>query len=230
MKKYLTFIIPFIILTGCGKSGNDTKPNSNNEPVAAIMLLPGENEICTTGTEISETQSSVKFTWKPALNATSYDLLVTNLTDGLTTTQSTKENKASIILIKGTPYSWTLISKSSASGATAKSETWKFYNAGPGVTSYAPFPADLIAPSNSSVISSGNVDLSWVGNAPANGNILNYDLYWGTSSTPPLFKTGISENNLVVPATSKTTYYWRVATRSAEGNVSYSQINKYFVN
>lgn len=120
-----------------------------------------------------------------------------------------------------------MVSKPS-SGNVSQSDTWKFYNAGASTVSYAPFPAELLLPAQGethfSYLNNNGVSLSWKGSS-VDQNIVNYDVYFGTSPTPPLYLpriTGMQTDYIsVVP---KTTYYWKVLTRDINGNTSESVI------
>lgn len=231
MRKMIAIACAVLLLSACGKKDHDTQPEDNNAPAAATLLFPGQNEVCTTGQDINDAQSSVTFTWKAASKASSYDLVLKNLLTGTEIAKKTTDVKQTLTLNRSTPYSWYLVSKSTASDITAQSETWKFYNSGPGVVSYAPFPADLIVPAYGAVVSGSTVKFSWTGSTVANGTILNYDLYFSTSTNPSLYKANITEPALDgVPIISKTTYYWKIVTHGPDGNTSYSQTSQFSAN
>jgi len=223
-------ISAIFILTGCGGKKNNPAPAS---PAAALLSSPSQNEVCTTGTVISATESSITFTWGASANTDSYQLTLKNLLTSTTTTKNTPATTLMLTLLRNTPYSWSITSISSKTSATAQSAIWKFYNAGPGVVTYAPFPAEIISPTFGQDITatSGTVNLKWAGSSVNPGTIANYDIYFGTTATPPVFKSGITSsfvNNVTV--TSKITYYWKIITRDIEGNTSDSGLSQFTVN
>ena len=90
------------------------------------------------------------------------------------TTTSTK-----VTLDKGVPYSWVVTSKSTKSSVTTPSDTWKFYLEGTGVVNYAPFPADLKAPSSGSTVkrTDGMVTFTWEGSDKSRFGKFIFHLY-----------------------------------------------------
>ncbi|BAU52454.1 hypothetical protein [Mucilaginibacter gotjawali] len=230
MKRALVIISAIFILTGCGGKKNNPAPAA---PSAAVLSLPSQNEVCTTGTIISATASSITFTWNASANTDSYALTLKNLLTLATTTQNTSATKLTLTLLRNTPYSWSVTSLSSKTSTTAQSDVWKFYNAGPGVVTYAPFPAEIVSPTFGQLVTAnaGTVNLKWTGSSVNPGTIVNYDVYFGTTAMPPVLKsavTGSFINNVAV--VSKTTYYWKIITRDIQGNTSDSGIFQFTVN
>ena len=234
--KYFSFLFTLTLIIGCGGGGGEEGGGDTgggdvtvNPPAKSTLSAPANNKTCETGTSVSSTQSDVDFTWGVSADTDSYDLKITDLNSnvatnktGLTTT-STK-----VTLDKGVPYSWFVTSKSTKSSVTTPSDTWKFYLAGTGVANYAPFPADLKAPSSGSTVkrTDGKVTFTWEGSDPDSGDTLTYTLYVDTTDgkqTPASAQTDLSVLTLDVALDAATTYYWRV--KSSDGtNSSYSTI------
>lgn len=232
MKKS-TLIILFVslILAGCSKKKNPAPPPPA-DPVKAVLTAPAQNEVCTTGTVISSTQSSITFTWNTAANTSSYDVIIKNLLTSISTTQNTSDTKLIVTLDRNTPYSWYVVSKSTKTTNTAQSDTWKFYNSGPGVVTYAPYPAEITSPTFGQDLPSttGTVNLTWTGSAVDNSTIKNYDVYFGTTNTPAILQSAITDSFVNgVTVTAGTTYYWRVITRDVNGNTSDSGLYQFTV-
>jgi hypothetical protein len=232
MRRAILGISVILMLYGC--SGKNSTSPTNAVPVAAILSAPAQNSICITGTSVSSTESSVTFTWATATNADNYDLYIKNLITATTAIQSNiTATTATVTLLKGTPYSWYVVSKSSKSTTTAQSDTYKFYNAGDGVVSYAPFPATIVSPTFAQNITAtaSTITLTWTGTSVNAGTIASYDVYFGTSANPPIYVTSITNSFLnSVAVTSKTTYYWKIITRDAAGNTSDSGVYQFTVN
>lgn len=234
--KYFSFLFTLTLIIGCGGGGGDEGGGDTgggdvtvNPPAKSTLSAPANNKTCETGTSVSSTQSDVDFTWGVSADTDSYDLKITDLNSnvatnktGLTTT-STK-----VTLDKGVPYSWFVTSKSTKSSVTTPSDTWKFYLAGTGVANYAPFPADLKAPTSGSTVkrTDGKVTFTWEGSDPDSGDTLTYTLYVDTTDgkqTPASAQTDLSVLTLDVALDAATTYYWRV--KSSDGtNSSYSTV------
>ena len=231
MKSRFLIVVLFLMATGCGKKSSPA-PAPDLTPGKAILTLPNQNEACTSGTIISSTQSSVLFKWAASANADSYDVNLRNLLTGVTTSQPASTTQLQITLSRNTAYSWYIRSKSSKSATTAQSDTWKFYNAGAGTVSYAPYPADVVAPAIGQNVAApaGTVNLSWKGSS-VSGNITSYDVYFGTSTSPGVLKTNVTDsfyNNVSVVSGSQ--YYWKIVTKDANGNTSYSDLFQFKVN
>ncbi|MDA7707731.1 hypothetical protein N8806_00635 [Flavobacteriaceae bacterium] len=95
---------------------------------------------------MSDTQSTVAFSWNASASTNTYDVRITNLnTSTATNKNGVASTSTTATLDKGVPYSWKVTSKNTQTTTTTGSDTWKFYLAGDGVVNYAPFPADLKA-------------------------------------------------------------------------------------
>ncbi len=218
MRKILGLIVLLVI--GCGK--DDPKI-----PEPAVLIFPAQNSECTTGVEISPTSSRVDFRWNASKNTDTYSIEVMNLVSNSTQTASTSSTTLGVVLAKGTPFSWRIISKSNESQEEASSQTWLFYNAGSEST-YAPFPAQITSPSSGATTSrdgNGEVLLSWTG-ADVDSDISGYEVFLDVTDPPATsvgtLSAGTTELN--VAADSDTVYYWRVITTDQEGNTSDSGI------
>lgn len=234
MKKHLLILtlISFVVMS-CGGKKNNPIPAPAPDPDKAVLILPAQNAVCATGSVISDQQSSITFTWNAAAHADGYDLVIKNLLNSTINTQSTSDTKLIATLSRNTPYSWYIVSKSSKTTTTAQSDTWKFYDSGPGVVTYAPYPADVTSPLYGQVVAatSGTINLTWTGSAVDLSTIADYDVYFGTTVTPPIFKSTITDSFVNgVKVTSGTTYYWRVITRDNTGNTSDSGLYQFSVN
>lgn len=230
MRYLLVITLLCTIGWSCKKSGS---PEPVKNPAKATLLFPAQNEACTTGTIISNTESAIEFKWNQSENTDSYDLVLKNLETGTSTTHpAAASSQLTITLLRNTPYSWYIISKSASGGTSAQSEVWKFYNAGPASVFYAPFPADGMIPAMGASVTAtgGKMTLDWNG-SDADNDIVSYDVYLSTSTTPALISSNITNSILAdVSVTSNTIYYWKVVTKDAKGNTSDSGIYQFKVN
>ncbi|WP_121811792.1 hypothetical protein [Mucilaginibacter kameinonensis] len=234
MRKLLTYITILLIATGCGKSGGgDTPPQPPPVPGVSALLFPAKDELCNQGTVVSATQSKVVFKWSSASNADSYSISIKNLLTGASVSQPATQTQLEVTLDRNTPYSWNVVSLSSKNtDAKTLSDTWKFYNSGPGVVSYAPFPAEAVSPAvGASVATSTEHTYNVVWKASdVDNDILNYDLYFGDSTTPPLVAAKIKDSFYnKLPVRQATTFYWKVVTRDSNGNTSESGLFQFKV-
>lgn len=227
--KYTGFLFLLVCLSACKK---DSPPPPSTAPGKATLIFPTQNEVCTEGRILSPTETAIDFRWGTAENTDTYELTVKNLVTGEVVSQSTGELHVEMNLKRNAPYSWYITSKSRQTGVTAKSDVFKFYNAGPGILSYAPFPAEIVSPIMGQVVTAQNstVRLDWNGN-DVDGDLLNYDVYLGVTTAPELLRANLAESSLnEVTVKSKTIYYWRVVSRDRLGNTSDSGLFQFSVN
>lgn len=196
----------------------------------AVLIFPEENSICTEGVVLSSSESEVTFRWEEPENTDSYELELQNLFSGITETFESEQNQLPIRILRNTPYSWKVISRSDTTDATSESDTWSFYNAGEGIITHIPFPAENVSPEDNETVpfGQGTLDLSWQA-SDLDNDIENYDVYFGNTSEPPLIAGAVVSTSFTVTISSGTTYYWKIVTRDSEGNESTSQIFSFSV-
>ncbi|MGX1931332.1 hypothetical protein [Flagellimonas sp. 2504JD4-2] len=221
MKRFFLSLLVLVMLWSCG---SDDPPPA---PGGANLVFPNQNSECTTGISVNETLSQVTFEWQASANTDSYTLSAVNLETNIPQNISTAATSASLSIVKGAPYSWSVTSQNSQSDQVATSETWLFYNAG-SQTTYAPFPAQLVSPVSGSTVQrdiDNEVTLVWQG-ADVENDITNFEVFFATDN-PPTTSLGTTNANtmeLSVGVESGTIYYWKVITTDAEGNNSDSGI------
>lgn len=228
--KYLSGLILLVIFISCGGDSDDSEPIVPVESPSAVLLTsPENNEECLTGTSVNETQSRVKFQWQVSENTTSYTVYLKNLETSVEIKMQSSTTSLNITINKNTPYKWAVISNATGTTKTAKSEEWKFYNAGDTIINYVPFPADLVAPIMGESLNTTSVSLEWLG-SDLDNDIKEYDVYFGTLNTPTeLIKTVTSQKVENVEVSSGNTYYWKVVTKDYYGNSSNSEIFQFKV-
>lgn len=213
-----------LFISSCGSGGGDGD-GQGTTPGAVILLAPADNSECISGTTTSATNSTVTLEWQAAANADSYLIYVKNLnTQSQMQYNSNGGTSLDVNLIKGVPYSWYVVSKSTSSAQNTQSAKWKFYNAGSGIQNYAPFPADLVEPAMSSTVSTATVNLVWQG-GDVDNDITQYKVYMDTNANPTtLIGTASSGSFGPVSVAANKTYYWKVVTTDAAGNSSTSPL------
>ncbi len=223
------------VFYSCGgkkDSGGNPPPQPPASPSKAALLIPAQNQVCATGDDQTATQNTVLFDWADADNAEKYTLTVKNLLTGLEKTIETAKSDSKVALARATPYSWTITSRSSKTTTTAQSDTWKFYNSGVGVTSYAPFPAALTYPAMGQAITSttDSLTLTWTG-SDVDGDLKTYDVYFGAATPPALTGTlNAPEQKTTIKITHNTIYYWKIISKDSKGNTSDSGIGQFKIN
>ncbi|WP_150451515.1 hypothetical protein [Arenibacter lacus] len=230
MKRLIALTLT-ICLMACTK-GNEEGEADAMVPTAVSLVFPENNSECSEGTVIDDNSSSIVFRWDPSENTDTYTLQLKNLNTGVTAVFPMDTTEKAITVERGVPYAWEVISTSISSSEIAKSDTWQFYSSGDGISSYAPFPAQLISPTYEARITATNnlVSLSWSG-SDVDGDIVGYDVYFGDTETTEPFQTSVQENKLEnIEVTSGTTYYWKIRTHDSQGNSSITNFFKFHVN
>ena len=212
----------------CGGSGDGDDPDPQPTPVpapsAATLVFPADNSECNEGEILSDTQSRVLFQWNASPNTDSYQVNLTNLNTNSTALTNSITNEAEITLLRGVPYEWFVVSRANGTNETASSAVWRFYNAGPGITNYAPFPAEAVNPGRGAAISTTtSVTLEWTGKDIDN-DIESYNLYFSSAEPPALLEPGITGTTFEVSVISGQTYYWQIETVDSAGNQTLSEL------
>ncbi|MDF0715935.1 hypothetical protein PY092_07235 [Muricauda sp. 334s03] len=235
MKIVYKYLVLFMVLPlfSCGGGGDDpTPPEPEPEvpaPSAATLIYPDNNEECTEGVLVSETESQVTFEWTASENTDSYTLLLTNLETGAESSSTTANTDIQLMLERGTAYSWAVVSSADGTNETASSTTWRFYNAGAAVENYAPFPAYEPYPEMGKAINAGTINFEWEG-ADLDGDALSYILYLDTLSPPTSIIGETDTNSFEATIGADTVYYWQVVTVDSAGNSSTSEIFEFRTN
>lgn len=218
------------MMFGC----SDTTDNGNNggggaqdEPVGVQLIFPQEDALCNEGTDMTPTESTVFFEWQPNDNAETYTLTIENLNTNAVSEFETTDFIVAVTIARATPFRW-LVSYN-LQDEIKESAQWNFYNAGEGVQTYAPFPAEIISPTMAeSLATTNSVTLEWLG-SDVDNDIVAYDVYFGTNNPPSINTSAITENQWAVAVTSGTIYFWNVVTTDAAGNTSDSGVHQFRV-
>ncbi len=225
MNKPLYVLILFAV--ACSKT---TEPEPEKDPTPATLIFPFENSECNEGANVTDTESTVLFEWKAGENTDEYELVLTNINTGEETSHVTADTEISLILSRGTPYAWYIISISHELAETARSDTWKFFTSEEGMESFAPFPAEIVSPAYAEIIdSTSGVSLVWIG-SDVDRDIVGYDVFFGTTSAPEMIESNLLESMLTnVLVSSNKVYYWKVVTRDERSNSSDSGVYQFKV-
>ncbi|RRN78150.1 hypothetical protein EIM50_16005 [Pseudoxanthomonas sp. SGD-10] len=227
---YIT-LLAVIVSSACKKSKDEGNIDpQKNEPQKAVLVSPVKDEACLDGTSVSDNQSKVNFSWRSAQNSDSYELVVKNLLNNQVVREQVSGLNKELTLAKNTPYSWYIVSKANGSDKVAESEVWRFYNAGLGISQYAPFPAQIISPAIGQVLPSNQnkITLQWSGKDVDN-DITGYDVYIGTTPQLELTKSNVTNSSFEVSVQPNTVYRWKVITKDSKGNTSDSGIYQFTV-
>lgn len=227
-----------VLLFSCGGGSDDTEPTIPEppkeviaSPLAATLTFPADNTECNTGVIINENQSNVTFEWNASENTDSYEVNIRNLNTSNVSKTASTTTTATISIARGTPFAWFVISKANGTTGTATSAEWQFYNEGPGISKYAPFPAEAISPARGENIttSSTTINLEWSA-SDVDEDILNYEVFFDTSDNPTTSLGIVNESTFPVTITQGTTYRWKIITRDETNNTSISEIFDFRIN
>lgn len=235
MRRLLIVIFLGGSIIACKKHANPPAPAGK-----AILIYPDNNSACITGTVVSSTLTSINFSWQRASDATQYTLVITDLLTNKEYTASASQPGSTVQLPSNTPFSWYVISKSTQTNTQVKSDVWKFYNSGPGITSHPPFPPHLISPIYNEIVTppAGIIKLNWDAE-DVDDDLTSYDIYFGTTTTPGLLQTLVPTSpqaglvgNVInnVSVEHSTTYYWRVVAKDSKGNTATSELSAFKIN
>jgi hypothetical protein len=228
-------VIALLLLIACGGSDSSTDdtppPPAVAAPSAATLVFPADNTECNEGviSSTDETKSAVTFQWNASENTDTYEVNLRNINTNTSTKSNSTTNDATITIDRGTPYEWFVVSKANGTNETASSAKAKFYNQGPGIENYAPFPAEAINPARGATIASAtSVNLQWAA-SDIDDDIVGYTVFFGTETNPTTELGTTEASNLDAPITSGTIYYWSVITTDSQNNTSTSEIFEFAV-
>ncbi|MFC2148549.1 hypothetical protein ACFLR9_08285 [Bacteroidota bacterium] len=228
-------VLTLFLLLACGEiesiSDDTPPPPAVAAPSAATLVFPADNTECNEGviSSIDETKSAVTFQWNASENTDTYEVNLRNINTNTSTKSNSTTNDATITIDRGTPYEWFVVSKANGTNETASSVKAKFYNQGPGIENYAPFPAEAINPARGATIASAtSVNLQWAA-SDIDDDIVGYTVFFGTNTNPTAELGTTEESNLNAPITSGTKYYWSVITTDSQNNSSTSEVFEFTV-
>jgi len=158
---------------------------------SALMISPARNTACTTGTIISDQQSSVTFPWNSATNTYSYKLVIINLLTQYKIGEVTTTSHLTEALQRNTdkPGSWYQNKKihwiqRKAIYRSLQCRTW--------LIKFCTIPCGFAGTQLCSKHSCGKVDLTWRGHS-VDYNIAYHGVYFGTTVALTLFKARVTD-------------------------------------
>lgn len=223
-----------VLSCGGGDGGDGGNPNPQppviQAPSAATLVFPEDNTECNISEVVSDTQSTVPFEWNASENTDSYRINITNLnTNVLVISNTVPTPEAMITLERGTPYSWFVVSQANGTNETATSAIFRFFNEGPGIENYAPFPAEAVNPARGATIATTTtVNLAWSA-SDIDNDALSFVVLFDTNENPTTEVGSLAESSLEVTTTPGTTYFWRIVTTDSANNSSQSEIFQFRV-
>lgn len=232
--KRIFLVLGAVFIASCGGSkGDDTPPPNGGtdddpgtsipNPSSATLIFPENNSECNEGAPIDELESNVTFEWNASQNTDSYTITLTNLNNGADFDTSVTTNEATITIARGTPYEWFVTSKANGTNTTAQSAKWRFFNEGPGIENFAPFPAEAIKPDRGATLNASTITLEWSA-TDVDNDIKDYEVFFGFENQELNSLGSVDISSIEVTVESGKTYEWRIKTNDQEGNSSTSEI------
>jgi hypothetical protein len=225
MRNLVYLLVIFFFLSGCSKQ-NPIEPTpvtpAKPTPVLEIgefnLELPENNKDCENGL-VNQEKADVEFKWKAALNATKYEIQITDVLDAKTTKYSDLVGTSKTIsLLRGKSYTWN-ITASNTGSKTVSSATWKFYLSGDGKANRAPNAAKAIYPVPGSTITlnaNGNVKFEWLAEDP-DKDVLSYAIRIDTMSSSQKLSGSLidakSNSFQEIKLLPGKIYYWSVTAK-----------------
>jgi len=214
-KFLMVCLLLFSLVLSCGDD-NGTEPEVNSPPNAPTNPTPANGA--------TNQPLDVNLSWEcsdPDGDALTYLIALVGQ-DGHTIADSnlTQSSYDPGPLHSSTLYAWLVIAMDEHMDTTW-SPAWTFTTTGP--ANNAPNAPSNPSPANGATNQSTSVQLSWSCSDPDDDD-LTYDIYFGTSSTPPLVQSNQSATTYN-PGTLQinTTYYWKIiaddGTDQTEGSV-----------
>lgn len=225
MKNFIYFIIIGFLSISCSNGGEDT---NDTAPIAPTLVAPANNKLCL--------DNSVDFEWNidtEANKTTSYQIQIAkdNQFTPIVKTVTTVSDLQTIQLEKNTAYYWRIKATDSQNSLSSFSATYKFYTAGEAVTNRLPFLPELVFPASNSVLNTATAKLSWTATDVDATDILVYDVYFGTTTTPTQkISENITTTTLDVNLNTGKEYYWKVVVKDNKGGETTGQIWKFKTN
>ena len=224
MKNSSTILVLTLMLMFCWSCSKPLIP----QPQAATLITPQNNNACLP-LFTDELTGVINFSWETALNTDSYEVVIRNNVSRTEQKKAVDLTSTTLILERGFPYTWWVISSSQISSVETKSEVWSFYIEGIEQQTHIPFPAQLKTPLEGQIVisSSGQINLEWLG-SDLDNDIAYYQIYLGTNPNRlQLFQDNLSIPNYSVNLSVDETYYWKIVTVDRNGNKSESVIQTF---
>lgn len=235
MKHRILYSIFFgVILISCGGSGGETDGTTpgptptppkvtNTAPTVPTLTSPTNSKLCIDNT--------IRFEWNVSTDAESNAIVyqIQIATDAeytkIVETKEVSNPYYSVTLDKGKAYYWRVRATDSNLASSAYSSTFNLYTEGIALTNHLPFVPQLVAPENNTTITGLTTTLSWTGSDVDTADVLTYDVYLGTETTPI---TKVVDNKTVNTYTATLLaakiYYWRVVVNDGKGGKTEGQV------
>ncbi len=148
------------------------------------------------------------------LDTLTYDVYFGNVSDPLLAASGlTDTSYDSVMMDFNETYYWKIVAEDDH-GANTTGPIWNFTT---GLNDPPYMPSDPNPPDGATVVDIG-ADISWSGGDPNPGDTVTYDVYFGTTTPPPLIVTDHPDTSYN-PGTMEfsTKYYWKIKAEDSHG-------------
>jgi hypothetical protein len=220
MKRKIIFFVTLLTILGLItiQSCKKAAPVATGSRLAAMPASPApavDAVIPFTGTG-----QSINLTWSgTATDAIKWDVFFgTSASPKLAASGVTSDSYTATIT-KGGTYYWQ-VSTTDAFNVTTASPVWSFE-----VNSNPTVPV-LTKPANNATLVSNTAALVWTCTDPES-DALTFDVFFGTTATPGVIASGITDTTYSPTMTYNTKYYWQIVAHDPYGGISTSPIQSF---
>lgn len=219
----LNFFI-FILISGCSKEDPAPDRVKNLPPETPVLLKPANNEICI--------PANLLFEWKTAADPegddVSYQLEIStdqNLSSNLQVWQIGSPT-AEMSMETGVTYFWRVKAIDIRNNESSYSEIRKFFTEPNPEFNRIPHQPEQVSPGNNSSVEGNKVLLKWTATDP-DGDVLWYDVYFGTENPPQHIKEDHGNSSIELDIEPNKTYYWNITVKDEHGAKAIGEVWKF---
>ncbi|KAB7531181.1 hypothetical protein F8C76_06710 [Flagellimonas olearia] len=218
------YIMLLLFVVGCSKGGSEeTDPpdddpiSENNPPSVPLLVYPTNDLLCI--------DNELEFSWHASEDVdgdpitymveVAYDEDFSSKASEI----STSNLSADILLEKGSTLFWRVKALDNNSNGSEFSNVWKFYTEAEATTNNLPSQPELIAPVLNANVTGNSITLEWF-TSDEDGDVLMFDLYFGTDANPPLYEEEHQSMTYSVSIETGNQYFWKIVSKDGKGGVS----------
>ncbi len=208
------------------QEGKITTPTARPGAGWATLVFPGKDEACTSVSVVSPAENVVTFKWSAAANAEEIMSLRSKTWRRAMPNRRkvTTQTELAVTLPRNKDLWMGRDLKVDQIDRDRPKRRVEILQCRPGQHQLPTLSGRVTTPAFGTRLPPASSTLDWTG-ADADNDLTSYDVYFGTSASPPVFRTNVAESQLAaVPVTGNTTYYWMVVMKDTKGNSSRSEV------
>ncbi len=226
MKLKILYSFITLLIISCSPSApadEEEEPGGtlNQAPEKPVLDWPTNNMICA--------DDLLKFKWDTSLDPegdpVSYYIQI-SLDPQFSSIYAQESVAVSSIEVNLNPsqnYFWRVKAKDDNQNESAFSDVWTLSTDGTSNVNNLPSTPEYIFPALGETMSSGDLELSW-NSTDDDGDSLVYDLYFGTSEEPEIFRENLQSNTFELSSLSSDTYYWKIVVKDNNEGQTVGQV------